>query len=370
MKSIATETKVGIFVVLGIIILAFFTIRVGRIAVREVGYRIYTHVESAAGLDKNSPVRIAGVEVGKVEGIVLDGAKARVTLHLPLSVQIPVGSKVYVKSSGLLGEKYIEIVFGAGPELIKANGQVEEGGPSVDVDRVLTQLSSIGEDIKSVTQSLNHALGGEKGEQAIKELVVGAKETVVNLRNITQAIDKGEGTIGKLFKDDTLYIETKATMVEAKATMAEAKETLTNLRKVSEQIEKGEGTLGKLVKDDTLYTETKATMVEAKETLANLKKVSEQIEKGEGTIGKLVKDDTLYTETKATMVEAKETLANLNKVSKQIESGEGTLGKLVKDDALYEETKKAVKSVNKAAEGIQEVTPVTVLGVILGTVIR
>ncbi|MBU1206602.1 MAG: mammalian cell entry protein, partial [Proteobacteria bacterium] len=101
-----------------------------------------------------------------------------------------------------------------------------------------------------------------------------------------------------------------------------------------------------------------------------LKKVSEQIEKGEGTLGKLVKDDTLYTETKATMVEAKETLANLNKVSKQIESGEGTLGKLVKDDALYDETKKAIKSVNKAAEGIQEVTPVTVLGVILGTVIR
>ena len=363
MKSIAIETKVGIFVVLGIIILAFFTIRVGRIAVREVGYRIYTHVESAAGLDKNSPVRIAGVEVGKVEGIVLDGAKARVTLHLPLNVKIPVGSKAYVKSSGLLGEKYIEIVFGTGPEPIKANGQVEEGGPSVDVDRVLTQLSSIGEDIKSVTQSLSYALGGEKGEQAIKELVVGAKETVANLQNITQAIDKGEGTIGKLVKDDTLYTQTKETMVEAK-------ETLANLNKVSKQIESGEGTLGKLVKDDTLYTETKATMVEAKETLANLKKVSEQIEKGEGTLGKLVKDDALYMETKATMVEAKETLANLNKVSKQIESGEGTLGKLVKDDALYDETKKAIKSVNKAAEGIQEVTPVTVLGVILGIVLK
>ncbi|MCJ7493911.1 MAG: MlaD family protein [Deltaproteobacteria bacterium] len=404
MKSIAIETKVGIFVVLGIIILAFFTIRVGRIAVREVGYRIYTHVESAAGLDKNSPVRIAGVEVGKVEGIVLDGAKARVTLHLPLNVKIPVGSKAYVKSSGLLGEKYIEIVFGTGPEPIKANGQVEEGGPSVDVDRVLTQLSSIGEDIKSVTQSLSHALGGEKGEQTIKELVGGAKETVSNLQNITQAINKGEGTIGKLVKDDTLYTQTKETLVEAKetlanlnkvskqiesgegtlgklvkddalytetkATMVEARETLANLNKVSKQIESGEGTLGKLVKDDTLYTETKATMVEAKETLANLKKVSEQIEKGEGTLGKLVKDDTLYTEAKATMVEAKETLANLNKVSKQIESGEGTLGKLVKDDTLYDETKKAIKSVNKAAEGIQEVTPVTVLGVILGIVLK
>jgi phospholipid/cholesterol/gamma-HCH transport system substrate-binding protein len=72
MRNIGTETKVGIFVVLGIIALTYFTVKVGRIAVREAGYRIYTQVESAAGLDKNSPVRIAGVEVGKVEKIVID----------------------------------------------------------------------------------------------------------------------------------------------------------------------------------------------------------------------------------------------------------------------------------------------------------
>ena len=315
MKNIATETKVGIFVILGIIILVFFTFRVGRIAVREVGYRINTHVESAAGLDKNSPVRIAGVEVGKVESIALDGSKARVTLHLPMNVKIPVGSKVYVKSSGLLGEKYIDIVPGPGPELIKANGHVEEGGPSVDVDRVLTQLSSIGGDIKSVTQSLSNVLGGEKGEKNIQEIITGARETVSNLQNITQTIDKGEGTLGKLVKDEKLYVEVK-------------------------------------------------------ETMTNLKQVTQAIEKGEGTLGKLVKDDALYTETKATMMEARETLANLNKVSKQIESGEGTLGKLVKDEALYDDTRRAIKSVQKAADGIQEVTPVTVLGVLLGTVIR
>ena len=322
MKNIATETKVGIFVVLGIIILTIFTIRVGKIAVREVGYRVYATVDSAAGLDKNSPVRIAGVQAGRVEDIALEGAKARVTLHLPVNVKIPVGSKVYIRSAGLLGEKYVDIIFGTGPEVIKANGQVEEGGPSVDVDRVLTQLSSIGEDIKTVTHSLSLALGGEKGEQTLKELVGGAKETVVNLQNITQTIQKGEGT------------------------------------------------LGKLIKDDTLYAQTQETVGQARETLANLNKVSKQIESGEGTLGKLVKDDALYTETKATMVEARETLANLNKVSKQIESGEGTLGKLVKDESLYDETKKAIKSVNKAAEGIQEVTPVTILGVVLGTVLR
>jgi phospholipid/cholesterol/gamma-HCH transport system substrate-binding protein len=349
MKSITTETKVGIFVILGIVVLTLLTVRVGKIAVRERGYQVYTLVDSAAGLDKNSPVRIAGVEVGKVESIALAGAKAKVTLRLPMKVKIPAGSKVFVKSAGLLGEKYIEIAPGPGPGVVKANAELEEGGPSMDVDRVLTQLSSIGGDIKAVTQSLSQTLGGKEGEKSLREIVTGAKQTVENLQNITQTIDQGQGTLGKLVKDDTLYRETK--------------ETVVSLNQVVKSIEEGQGTLGKLAKDKALYEQTKEMMEEAKNTFASLNQMARKIESGEGTLGKLVTDDTLYTETK-------ETLANLNKVSKQIESGEGTLGKLVKDEGLYDDTRRAVKSVQKAADGIQEVTPVTVLGVLLGTVVR
>jgi len=355
MRSIGTETKVGIFVVLGILALTYFTVRVGTIRIREGGYRVYTQVESAAGLVKKSAVRIAGVEVGIVENIVLDGTKAKVALQLPLNVKIPNGSKVYVKSAGLLGEKFIEIVPGPGPEFVKADGLVEEGGPAVDVDRVLTQLSAIGGDIKSVTQSLSSALGGEKGEKSIKELVANTEKTMANLQSITQTIEKGEGTLGKLVKDEKLY-------KEVKDTVGSLKETASSLNQVALSVEKGEGTLGKLVKDETLYRE-------AKETVTSLSQVAKSIERGEGTLGKLVKDETLYTQTKETMEEAKQTLANLNKVSQQIEKGEGTLGKLVKDETLYEDTKKAIKSVQKAADGITEVTPVTVLSVILGFVI-
>ncbi len=273
MKSIiATETKVGIFVVLGILVLTYFTIRVGKISIREEGYRVYTNVDSAAGLDKNSPVRIAGVEVGKVESIGLEGLKAKVTIHLPPKIQIPEGSKLYVKSSGLLGEKYIEIAPGPGPQYIKANGTIEEGGPSVDVDRVLTQLSRLGATSRAVTRSLSHVLGGPEGEENIKEMVAGAKETMVNLQNITQTIDKGEGTLGKLVKDEKLYTEVR--------------ETMTNLQQVAQSIEEGKGTLGKLVKDEALYAETKATMAKAKETLANLKQGLQADRERRGYAGK------------------------------------------------------------------------------------
>jgi phospholipid/cholesterol/gamma-HCH transport system substrate-binding protein len=448
MKSIGTETKVGIFVLLGIIALAFLTIRVGRISVREQGYKVYTHLDSAAGLDKNSLVRIAGVEVGRVTEITLEEGKAKVAIFIPKNVHIPVGSKIYVKSSGLLGEKYIEIIpprspapeivpGGAVPQgpqsgrpdrvaaqlsslgdiryvagyfayaretapekapakpqprqqYVQPGQEIPEGGPAVDVDRVLGQLSSIGNDIKAVTQSLSNAMGGPEGEKQIKEIIARANTTAANLQDITARIDRGEGTLGKLVRDEKLYKEVKDTVANlqditrgidrGEGTLGklakddtlykEMKDTMANLSLVSRQIESGEGTLGKLVKDDSLYVETRATMVEAKETLANLGKVSKQIESGEGTLGKLMKDDSLYVETQATMTQAKETLANLNKVSKQIESGEGTIGKLVKDETLYDDARRAVKSVQRAADGIAEVTPVTVLGLILSNVIR
>ncbi len=382
MRSIATETKVGIFVVLGILVLTYFTVRVGRITVREVGYRIHTHVESAAGLDKNSPVRIAGVEVGKVEEVSLEGLKAKVTIHLPFKVKLPKGSKVFVKSAGLLGEKYIEIIPGRDTEVIPAGGSIEEGGPSTDVDRVLSQLSSIGDDIKKVTKTLGNVLGGEEGQRSVKQLIEGARETALHLESITQSIDRGEGTIGKLVKDDKLYVELKnavaslnhltrsiekgegtlGKLVKDETLYRETKETMASLRSVTAAIERGEGTLGKLVKDETLYRETK-------ETMASLNQIAQSIERGEGTLGKLAKDDSLFIETRETMKEAKVTMANLSKVSERIEKGEGTLGKLVKDESLYDDTKRAVKSITKAAEGIEETTPVTVLGVVLGAVI-
>ncbi len=441
MKGIGTETKVGIFVLLGIIILVFFTVRVGRLAVREQGYEVYTYLNSAAGLVKNSPVRIAGVDVGRVTNVTLADGKAKVTLFIPNKYHIPVGSKLYVKSSGLLGEKYVEIVppesqspeimpggavpeggSSARPDRVAAQlsslgdirfvagyyayargtapqkppakpqprqqyvqpGQViPEGGPAVDVDRVLAQLSSIGDDIKAVTQSLSKTLGGPEGEKKIREIINRAHDTAANLQDITARIDRGEGTLGKLVRDDKLYKEMKNTvanlqeitktidkgegtlgkLVKDDTLYKDMKDTMANLNAVSKQIESGEGTLGKLVKDDSLYVETKATMTEAKQTLATLGKVSKEIEEGQGTLGKLVKDESLYNE-------AKETLTSLNKVSRQIESGEGTIGKLVKDEALYEDARRAVKSVQRAADGISEITPVTVLGVILSNVIR
>ena len=65
--------------------------------------------------------------------------------------------------------------------------------------------------------------------------------------------------------------------------------------------------------------------------------------------------------------ETKDAVANIKEFTDDIKQGKGTLGKLAKDESLYNETEKTMKKVQKAAEGIQELTPITILGTVFGT---
>lgn len=104
--------------------------------------------------------------------------------------------------------------------------------------------------------------------------------------------------------------------------------------------------------------------------MSSLEKVANKIDSGEGTLGKLVNDDTLYKEAKDTMANLNKTAVNLNQTTQKINQGEGTLGKLVNDDSLYKETKYTLRSVTKATEGLSEQVPVSILGTIIGTVLK
>ena len=328
-----SETWVGIFVVIGILLLAFMTLKIERFQIgKEVGYRLYIYFDSAGGLSPNAQVRVAGVRVGNVEKVVLEKEKAKVTFRVPKNVTLYKDAKAYLKSEGFLGEKYVEITPGtSGNPKVEPNGTIEQGAPPIDVEQFLSKMSSVGEDIKEVVKPVNDLLKA-----------VDPKKVEGMINNM----DKFSGQLGGLAKD-------------SKETLQKAKEAFSNFEDIGEKVKKGEGTLGKLVADDTIYRDAKEVVENVKGAAETLKNVSEKIERGEGTLGKLIQDESLYKD-------AKETLQSIKGVAEKVEKGEGTLGKLMSDDTLVKEAEKTLKKVQKAAEGIQEQTPITVLGTIIG----
>jgi phospholipid/cholesterol/gamma-HCH transport system substrate-binding protein len=144
-------------------------------------------------------------------------------------------------------------------------------------------------------------------------------DAITRLERIMAKIDEGEGTLGRLVNNPALYDE--ITGVSAKLNLTLGKlmndpslydnlnHTMINLVELSNQINSGQGTLGKLLADDRLYEE-------ATETMSNLNNISGKINQGKGTLGKLVHDDALY-------VNVSDSMARINSIAAKIDDGEG-----------------------------------------------
>lgn len=139
--------------------------------------------------------------------------------------------------------------------------------------------------------------------------------------------------------------------------MAEASGDLTStsegIGEIVSTINAGEGTIGKLVRDDELYL----SLVSFVGVLQTLTAGMEE----DGTISMLMSDPALYHNLVAVS-------ENIKNITDNLARGEGALGRLLSDEELYANLQEAVRSVNLAAQGIEEQTPVTVLGTILGLI--
>jgi phospholipid/cholesterol/gamma-HCH transport system substrate-binding protein len=347
MRKKGSEIWVGIFVVIGIVLLVAMTLKIEKFQFgKEKGYLLSVYFDAAPGLDRNSPVRVAGVRVGNVEKMDLERGKAKVTFRLPLNVTLYKDAKAYMKSEGFLGEKYVEVSPGTpGYPKLEPNGVIEQGAPPADLEQFLSNMSGIRDDIKEVIKPLGDVL------------------KVVDTKKVEGMIDNFNKFSGQL----------TGIADESKKAFQKGNEAFSRIGEIGDQVKKGEGTLGKLITDETIYQEAKKTVetaqeaVEtvknaaesAKKTVDTLKDVSERIQRGEGTLGKLIKDESLYQE-------AKETIQSVKGIAEKVEKGEGTLGKLVSDDTLIKEADKTMKKVQRAAEGIEEQTPISVLSIIMG----
>jgi phospholipid/cholesterol/gamma-HCH transport system substrate-binding protein len=343
-RGVGLEIKVGIFVLIGLVILGYMTLKVERRSLKAVdGYEVSALFDSASGLVKNSGIQIAGIEVGRVKDIALFNNQAKVIMTIKKGVQIYGDARAVLRTQGVLGDKYVEIMPGTdkAPRLA-AGAAIAETRSTIELDHLLAKALPAMDNIRSVTESLNEVLGTEEGKNNLKETFINVRKTTEDVRHITLGLTQGEGTIGKLIKDDRLYRDMLATVSGLKDTVGDMRA--------------GQGTLGKFLRDETLYQDTQKTMM-------SLQKVAEKIEAGQGTLGKLVNDETLYKDAKAT-------LANLNQATQKINEGQGTLGKLVNDEGLYKEAKYAIRSVTKATEGFQEQVPVSIFGTIIGTIIK
>jgi len=353
--SYTIERKVGFFFLLAIIILGVM-LEVGEKwnpFDRKVVYN--TFLSSVTGLKVGDPVRLAGVNVGRIKGINVHDANVEIVFEVQKDTKIKTDTVASLKLTNLLGGQFLSLSFGSPGAPLLGEGKTVTGKDSPNIDVIVENVSDVIKDAKVLINDLNKNQNKVMNQLSdiLGENRADIQGTIANFRSITTKIDQGDGTLAMLLNDKQLY-----------TTMNDAS---TNINSVAAKINSGEGTLGKLVNDPSLYNDAKVAVADIKEGTNNMnasfkeiKDVANKINRGEGTIGKLVNDDAMYTDLK-------DTTKNLSEITRKINSGEGSLGKLVNEDKLYRDGTAALKKVEKAAEGISDSGPISILGSIIGT---
>lgn len=144
MNMAKLEMMVGVFMIIGMICLGYLSIKLGKMEL--VGGNYYTvsaAFDSVSGLKPGARVEIAGVEVGKVDRIVLDpksGDRALTYLKINSNVKIPDDVIASVRTSGIIGDKFIKLKPGGSDRPLKNNGKIRETESAIDIEELISKF--------------------------------------------------------------------------------------------------------------------------------------------------------------------------------------------------------------------------------------
>lgn len=310
------QARVAGLVVLALVFVAFGVYQVGKIFdVFASRYEIHALVPSALGLREGAPVTLAGQRIGQVKAIdfiPVERKRGEDNLTITLAVsrdvydQIRRDSRAYFRTQGLLGDKFVDIEPGSSGAAILQAGDTIEIGETVDLEGFMA-----------------------KAAEAIDQ----AQVIVTDLRDVTQGLATGDGTIGLLLSDEKLYERMLSTTAELESTLA--------------QLNRADGTFGRMLRDPALYDNLNRAVLRV-DSLGGM------IVDGNGTLGRLLRDDSIYNSLASMATNADSAVLALSDMVQRMNQGEGSLQKLMTDPRLYDEFLKAVIDLQTLITAIRE----------------
>jgi phospholipid/cholesterol/gamma-HCH transport system substrate-binding protein len=318
------ESRLGIFVAFAVLAAVVIIEMLGGPEHFMRGYHLWALFDNVQELKVGDRVKMAGVEVGRVEKIQLEGERAKVTMKMKHNVEVRTDSVATIKFTGLMGQNFVSLDFGSDNAPLATDNARLTSKEQADLSVVMAKI----DDVASGVQNLTKSFSGLK-------------------------IDELLGPFVDFMKDNRAPLTA----------------TISNINSVSSQVAQGKGTVGKLIYDQTLYdsalasvTNLQSTMADAQTTLAHAREIVDQINAGQGTVGKLVKDPTLYNETATAMTQVKEIMQKINQA-------QGTVGKLINDQEFYKNAKLVIQKLDKATEGLEDQGPLSVLGIAVNSLL-
>ena len=317
-----TELRVGLFVLVGLFILAVAIFYVTGAGILGPKYRLITYLPEVEQLTLGAPVRLDGIEIGNVQSMTVTPHppdqmhNITVVLRIDKKFQdnIRTDSFASLITEGLLGNRYVTVKRGLTGTILPPNSVLsgkEEAAMKQIVERgadLMQNLGALSGDLRGIVDQMREGQGTLGKLMNDPSLYNHMNDTVGRVDAMVTSVQKGEGSIGKLVASDEFYNKLNSTVGHAENVLTAVREQ--------------KGTIGKLVYDPTVYENAKGLVEKGNGVL-------DDVRAGKGTLGKLTTDDTLYNN-------ARDASANIREASAKLNSNQGTVGKFFSDPAFYD----------------------------------
>jgi phospholipid/cholesterol/gamma-HCH transport system substrate-binding protein len=298
------ETRLGMFGALAAVG-AFCLLEIGGgLNWFKSGRTVRARFNSIQDLKVGDPVKLAGVPVGRVSHIGLAEDKVEVTLRLETDARIHTDSTAVIRFAGLMGQNFILLDFGTTNAPLVTTDTLLQTREQADIATIMAKLEGVADGVQTMTKSFS----GEEFSKLLGPLTDLVKDNnpritsiLTNAQAITAQVASGQGTLGRLLFEDSLH-RTAMSMGtnlndlagDAKVLLSDTRSLVDDARKVVGGIDRGEGSIGKLLKDDTMAKDLTAATT-------SLKEILQKINSGQGSVGKLVNDESFLRNIKMTL---------------------------------------------------------------------
>jgi len=332
MNQAQMNARVGIFFIIGIVLIwiTFQALHDNSFTSKRGTYPVTAAFRSLRELRPGSEVRMAGVTIGTVDSVRLNGERAEARLLIRNEFPIAKDATATIAMSGLIGSSFISLDFGN-----PANGVVPSGGALrtreiPDLNEIMTRLGGIGDHLQTAVDKIGSAFG-----------------------------DNPDGSPGLVKNLNNLVNENRSQLTS----------TISNLDKITTQISAGQGTLGKLINDPAAYntlldavTQIKDAAAEAKTFIAdaqtNVNGILTDVKSGKGTLGALIYDQATADNLKASM-------KNIGDITAKMNNNQSTFGQLISNDSIIRDVKTTLRKVDRTMDSTADSGPLTAVGVLL-----
>ncbi len=258
------ELKVGIFVAVGLAILGALVVQFGRLGEGfKTYYDLTVHFADASGLLKGSDVLMGGANIGRVSGqprLVVNERGVDVPLRIYDYARIPTGTSFTVGSSGLLGDRFVQVSPPAGaPKSYIAKGARLEGTREKGISDLAAQGGDLVKDLRGTVAKIDTAVTRLNDGALSKENMDHLKDSFANLSKTTAALSESSKKIdGVISKADATLTSTKDAADKVQLAIGDARKTIQGAGKVMDDARHGDGLLAMLLTNDEVANNLRA----------------------------------------------------------------------------------------------------------------